>query len=95
MNHLVDLRDAVLFDRLVTDETKHDLVAENNRIINLLLKLPDREKLSKSSEEKNKNDDEPPTKKQIGRWHLNSTGWLSNNNHNPLIFYSSSLQSRF
>ena len=41
MNHLVDLRDAVLFDRLVSDKTKHNLMAENKRIINFLLDLLD------------------------------------------------------
>ena len=68
INHLVDLRDALLFDRLVTNETKHDLVAENKRIIDILLDLPDRDQVIKSDEEKtNENNDKPLTNKQNGR----------------------------
>ena len=65
VTHLIDLRDALLFDHLVTDETKHDLVKESKRIINLLLDLSDKEQNGKSNKEKN--DDGPPAKKQKGK----------------------------
>lgn len=59
MNHLIDIKDAVLADELITGETRRSLVTENRRIIDQLLDL-------RSGDEQNHC--EPSTKRQRGRW---------------------------
>ena len=69
VTHLMDIMDAVLSDRPISEETKSSLITENKRIIDQLLSLPckvqdDGIADAKSNEENETG--EPPSKKQRG-----------------------------
>lgn len=77
--HLIEIRDTLLFDRLILDETKNNLLTENEQIICQLQGELYRDPISKADEEKitdpkneedktiDANNEEP--KKQVGKWH--------------------------
>lgn len=71
VNHLIAIKDAMLFEGLNPGETKLCLAIQNRQIIDQLLDLPCREQIGafcdpKSVKDVNENG-EPPTKKQKGR----------------------------
>ena len=76
INHLVDIKDAVLFGQKVIDEAKRNLITENERMVVRLMKLSREEpsdlacgakSAEDANEETNENTGEPSSKRQRGR----------------------------
>ena len=75
INHLIAVKDSVLFDGLANAEIKLSLAIENRRFIDQLLDLPCREQIglfcNPSARSVKEESGEPPSKKQRGRETLN------------------------
>ena len=72
VSHLIDIKDAALSDRLITDETKSSLIAENKRaivqLVDLECEVQDDAIAGARSAAEEENTEEPHSKRQRGKF---------------------------